>query len=400
MNRMLTDQMLRVNTLTLVKRIIFGKGAAGKIGAEVKATGARKLLLVTDPGVLKSGILRDVNESLQSKELLVETFSQVEPEPDIATARRITQTVREDQFDLVCGVGGGSAMDIAKIASVMATNPGDIRQYVGVDLLKKPGLPKILIPTTAGTGSEMTPNAIIGIHEEGIKAGVVSPYVLADAVLVDPLLTLTLPPAVTASSGLDALTHAIESYISLDANPITDLLSQRAIELIASNLSKAFLEGGDLQARSAMSTAAMMAGVSIANAGTCSGHAAAYGYAAKYGIPHGISVAVALPYILAFNLASCSEKGKAIAKSMGALIDNLSSTEACTMAVNAVVDLMKRVNCTTSLSDLKIPKDEIENIAKVMLKNTRLMAHNPRPMNELEAVNVITGMWEGRIRYN
>ncbi len=400
MDQALFDQMLRVNTLTLVRRMIFGKDSARKIGDEVKVIGAKKVLLVTDPGVVKSGVLGDVNESLRTKELSVKTFSQVEPEPDIEIARNVTRIVREDQFDLVCGVGGGSAMDIAKIAAVMATNPGDPRQYVGVGLLKKPGLPKILVPTTAGTGSEMTPNAILGIHEEGIKAGIVSPHVLADVVIVDPMLTVTLPAAPTASSGLDALTHAIESYISLDANPITDLLSLRAIGLIASNLSKVFSEGGDLQARSAMSMAAMMAGISIANAGTCSGHAAAYGYAAKYMIPHGISVAVALPYILAFNLVSSPDKGRAIAKAMGESVDNLSSTEACAKGVHAVVDLMKNVNCPTSLSELKIPKAEIENIAQVMLKNTRLMAHNPRPMNESDAVNVITEMWEGKTRHS
>jgi len=143
-----------------------------------------------------------------------------------------------------------------------------------------------------------------------------------------------------------------------------------------------------------------LAGVSIANAGTCSGHAATYGYAAKYRIPPGISVAVALPYILAFNLDSSPDKGRAIAKAMGESVENLSSTEACAKGVHAVVGLMKNVNCPTSLSELKIPKAEIENIAQVMLKNTRLMAHNPRPMNESDAVNVITEMWEGKIRHS
>ena len=288
MSQVLFDQMQRVNTLVLVKRVIFGNGSASKVGDEIEAIGAKKVLLVTDPGVVKSGVLKGVNASLEAKRLHIKTFSQVESEPDIETARHVTQAVREDEFDLVCGIGGGSAMDIAKIAAVMATNAGDPRQYVGVGLLKKPGLTKILLPTTAGTGAEMTPNAILGIHEEGIKAGIVSPHVLADIVLVDPMLTITLPAAPTASSGLDALTHAVESYISLHANPITDLLALQAIELITKSLRRAFAEGNDIEARSAMSMAATMAGISIANAGTCSGHAAAYGYAAKYKIPHGI----------------------------------------------------------------------------------------------------------------
>jgi alcohol dehydrogenase class IV len=391
------DQMQRVSTLVLVKRVIFGKGSASKVGDEVKAIGAKRVLVVTDPGVIKSGVFEGVNASLEANGLHTEIFSQVEPEPDIETARHVTRIARANGFEVVCGIGGGSAMDIAKIASVMATNPGDPRQYVGVGLLKKPGLTKILLPTTAGTGAEMTPNAILGIHDEGIKAGVVSPHVLADIVLVDPMLTVTLPPAPTASSGLDALTHAVESYISLDANPITDLLALRAIELIATSLRRAFSNGNDIKARSAMSIAAMIAGISIANAGTCSGHAAAYGYAAKYRIPHGISVAVALPYILAFNLESAKGKGVEIAKAMGVTSGNLNPAQACREAVQSILRLMKDVNCPLSLSELKIPESEIKNIAQVMLGNTRLMTHNPRSVNDSEAVDLISRMWSGSI---
>ena len=395
MGQSLFDQLQRVSTMMLVRRVIFGNGSANKVGDETSAIGAKRVLLVTDPGVIKSGLIEGVNESIKAKGLHTEIFSQVEPEPDIETARHVTRIARADEFDVVCGIGGGSAMDIAKIAAVMATNPGDPRQYVGVGLLKKPGLTKILLPTTAGTGAEMTPNAILGIHEEGIKAGVVSPHVLADTVIVDPMLTVTLPSAPTASSGLDALTHAVESYISLDANPITDLLALRAIGLIANSLRRACSNGSDIQARTAMSIAATMAGISIANAGTCSGHAAAYGYAAKYRIPHGISVAVALPYILAFNLESSESKGIEIAKAMGVASANLNPAQACHEAVESILRLMKDVNCPISLSELNIPQSEIENIAQVMLRNTRLMAHNPRLVNNSEAVDLISKMWSG-----
>jgi len=397
MDRETSGQMFRVNLLTLVRRILFGQRSARSIGDEAKALGAKRVLLVTDMGVVKSGVLAEVIEGLQGRNMEVQLFSDVEPEPDIETADQVTRTVRGGDFDLVCGVGGGSAMDIAKIASVMATNPGETRQYAGVGLLKKPGLPKVLVPTTAGTGSEMTANALIGLHEEGTKVGVISPYVLADIAVVDPMLALTLPAKPTASSGLDALTHAIESYISLDANPITSLLSLQAMELITHNLPTATFEGGNLQARSAMSLSAMMAGISIANAGTCSGHAAAYGYATKYRIPHGISVAVALPYVLEFNLTTCPEKGRAIAEAMGVTTSGLSSAETATNVAQAVLSLMKKVQCPVSLVQLGVPKTEITNIARNMLKMTRLMVHNPRPMNESKAVNVITKMWEGSI---
>ena len=397
MDQIFFEQMMRHNALTLPRRIVFGKDAAKNVGEEVEAIGGGKILLVTDAGVLNSGLLTEVTASLRTKGLQVQVFSNVEPEPDIKTADRIASTVREGEFNLVCGVGGGSALDIAKIGSIMATNPGQVKEYVGTNLVKKPGLPKILLPTTAGTGSEMTPNAILGFHDEGIKAGVVSPYVLADTAIVDPALTLTLPPKPTATSGIDALTHAIESYISVDANPITDLFSLRAIELIARNLRAAFSKGTDIQARAGMSLASMIAGISIANAGTCSGHAAAYGYAAKHKIPHGISVGVALPYIMEFSLVSCSEKGTAIARAMGEDPSRLSSAEAITRAVKAVVHLMKEVNCPTNLSQLGIERTEIPSLAQEMLKTKRLLVHNPRPVNDHDAIEIITRMWEGKL---
>ena len=395
--RVFVEQIMRTNTLTMPRRIIFGKDSAKNVGEEAKALGATRVLLVTDGGVLNSGILTCVQENLSSKELQVQVFSDVEPEPDISTADRVAEVVRKERFDLVCGVGGVSVLDVAKIASVMSTNPGPVREYVGVNLVKKPGLPKILLPTTAGTGSEMTPNAIFGLHDEGIKAGVVSPYVLADVAIVDPSLTLTLPAKPTAISGIDALTHAIESYISVDANPITDLFSLRAIELIARNLPTAYSKGTNLPARAAMSLASMLAGISIANAGTCSGHAAAYGFAATHRIPHGFSVGVALPYIMEFSLVSCPLKGRAIAQAMGEDTSRRTPSGSNKRAVQAVLRLMKRIKCPTSLSQLGITRSEIENIAQEMLKTKRLLVHNPRAVNDHDALEIITRMWEGKI---
>jgi alcohol dehydrogenase class IV len=400
MDQIFFEQIMRPNALIVPRRIVFGKDAAKNVGEEAVAIGGGKVLLVTDAGVLNSGMLTDVTKALRAKGLQVHIFSDVEPEPDVKTADRIASTVREGEFNLVCGVGGGSALDIAKIASIMATNSGQVKEYVGTNLVKKPGLPKILLPTTSGTGSEMTPNAILGFHDEGLKAGVVSPYVLADTAIVDPALTLSLPPKPTASSGIDALAHAIESYISVDANPITDLFSLRAIELIARNLRVAFSKGTDLQARAGMSLAAMIAGISIANAGTCSGHAAAYGYAAKHKIPHGFSVGVALPHIMEFSLVSCPEKGTAITRAMGEDTSRLSSAEVIIRAVKAVVQLMKEVNCPTSLSQLGIERSEIPTMAQDMLKTKRLLVHNPRPVNDRDAIEIITKMWEGKLDEN
>jgi len=377
-------------------RIVFGNGSARNVRDEARTLGAKSILLVAGSHIVKSAVLTGIMRSLRARGSKVHIFSEVEPEPSIETADHVAEKVRERRFDLVCGVGGGSVMDIAKIASMMATNTGKVRKYLGVDLINRPGLPKILVPTTAGTGSEMTPNAIIGTHD-GTKAAIISNYAMAETAIVDPMLTLSLPPRHTASSGVDALTHAVESHISLDANPITDLLSLRAVELIARYLPTVFSKPGDVEARSAMALASMMAGISIANAGTCSGHAAAYGYAGKYKIPHGFSVGIALPYILEFSLASCQRKAEAIAEALGERAPHLGSADAARQTVIAIVRLMKRVECPMSLSQMDIPREDIGSIARGMLKMTRLLVHNPRPIDESDAVRIVTRMWEGTL---
>lgn len=207
------DWLMKKWEFHLPTKIIFGPGAAEEAIAEAKRFGM-KVFLVADETVRKIGLLDKIEKPLRDNGFEMEYFAP-EPEPRIEMARLVAETVRKRKYDLVIGVGGGSSMDLAKVASIMATNPGDVTDYIGIDLVQKPGLPKILIPTTAGTGAEVTPNAILASSVEENKTAIVSPFNFADIAIVDPLMTLTMPPKVTAVTGLDALSHAIEAYLSL-----------------------------------------------------------------------------------------------------------------------------------------------------------------------------------------
>lgn len=311
------SNLLGTFTFRIPTRIIFGVGVLEQVGVEAKSLGGTKILLVSDQTLHKAGYVERAVLHLERGGSQVETYTDVSPEPTLNEAIRIAEFARSRDYDLVVGLGGGSPMDMAKLASVARTNSGAVKDYVGVNKLVNRGAPKILIPTTAGTGSEVTPNAIVSLPEDEIKSGIVSPYLFADVALVDPQLTLTVPPKVTAATGFDALAHAIEANISKGANPVTDALSLRAIHLISKSLVAGYVDGSDLEARSDLALASTLAGMAIAGAGTCAGHAVAYAFAMKCKCPHGISTGLALPYIMEYNLPLRVEKLVNIALALG-----------------------------------------------------------------------------------
>src|SRR5439155_26752085 len=256
-------------------------------------------------------------------------YDQVEPEPSVTSVKRAFTAAQAGApgggaYDLLVGVGGGSAMDTAKGVSLRSANPGPIQQYFGVELVPARGLPMIQVSTTAGTGSEITPNAIFDDTERRLKAGIVSLHLFAGAAIVDPDLTLGVPPAVTAASGLDALTHAIESYVAVKATPHTDLYALEAIRLVGANLRAAVARGSDRTARFGQALASFYAGISITNAGTGLCHAMAYPLGSAYHVPHGMSNALLLPAVLEYNLPADLPKFARIAEALGEPVAGLS----------------------------------------------------------------------------
>ncbi len=282
--------------------ILAGLGAFERLGPEAKGIGATRALVVTDKGVIDSGIGKKTKEILGKEGIGVEFFDRVIPDPDVACFEACLETARKQKFDLIIGIGGGSSMDIASITSVMLTNPGTVYDYFGVNLVKNPGVPCILIPTTAGTGAEVTPNAILTDTKEKLKKAVVSPYILPRVAIIDPLLTVSMPPSVTSSSGIDALTHAVESYTSNNANILTDLFAKEAMILIGRSLRTAVANGNNLEARYDMSIGSLYAGISLANAGVTAVHALAYPLGGTFNVAHGIANGLLLPYVMEFNV--------------------------------------------------------------------------------------------------
>ena len=380
--------MANINYFRTTPRIVMGPGSVAGVGDEAKALGATRVLVVTDPGIMDAGLLEPVTASLEAAGLDYNLFSQVAPDPRHETVKACLGGLTGDKPDCVIGLGGGSPIDIAKTVAVMLTNAGDISDYCGIDLVPNPGAPTIIIPTTAGTGSEVTPIAILSDEEEKLKKGVVSPHLMPRVALLDPELTVGLPPAITAATGMDALIHAIEAYTSVNATGMTDMLAARAIELISDNLRTAFARGSDLEAREAMLEGALLAGIAFANAGVTAVHAFAYPIGAEFHIPHGVANTLMLAPVMRFNLVGNLAKFAEVAELMGQPVEGFPLREAAEMAVEAVMELAEDLKVPQSLSEFGITEEHLPELAQGVMKVTRLLANNPRTMTAADAEDI------------
>ncbi|MHB8770268.1 MAG: iron-containing alcohol dehydrogenase [Syntrophales bacterium] len=367
-------------TLKSPNLILAGFGALAKMGEEAGNLEAKRALLVTDKGIVASGIAAKVEKVLTEQKIGVDLFDQVIPDPDIACCEKCIDAAKAGRYDLIVGVGGGSSMDIASVASTLCTNPGKVHDYFGVNLLKKQGIATFLVATTAGTGAEVTPNAILTDTEAKLKKGIVSPYILPRAAVVDPELTLSMPPRVTSFTGMDALTHAIESYTSMNATPLTDMYAREAIRLIGHSLRTAVARGDRRDARYDMSLGSLYAGISLANAGVGAVHALAYPLGGQFNVPHGIANGILLPHVMEFNAPGDVCKFAEVARLLGERVEHLSPVEVAFRSVAAVKGLMRDIDMPATLTELGVPKSAIPEMAAASINVTRLMANNPRRM--------------------
>ena len=370
----------KVMSLRSPHLILAGFGAVERLGQEAKGIGATRALVVTDRGVIDSGIGKRIKDLLEKEGIGVQFYDRVLSDPDVACFEGCLGEARKGKFDLIVGVGGGSSMDIASISSVMLTNPGNVYDYFGVNLVKNPGVPTILIPTTAGTGAEVTPNAILTDTKEHLKKAVVSPYILPRVAIIDPVLTVSMPPSVTSSSGIDALTHAVESYTSNNATLLTDLYAKEAMILIGRSLRTAVANGNNLEARYDMAIGSLYAGISLANAVVTAVHALAYPLGGTYNVAHGIANGLLLPYVMEFNVLGNITKFARIAQLLGERVGHLSLLDQAYQAPKAVRALYQDLKIPQSLTELKVPRDGIPAMAKAAMNVTRLMGNNPRTM--------------------
>jgi len=369
-------------------KLLFGPDTIKALGSEAKQLGAKKVLIVTDPGVVQADLLKPVKESLEAAGVPYTLYDQVKPEPPIRCVTDGVAKLKSEGCDLVVGIGGGSSLDVAKAISVLSTNEQSIHDMFGIDLVKKRGVPKILVPTTSGTGSEVTRVFVITDEKDNTKKVGNSLYNLADIAIVDPLLTLTLPPKVTADTGIDALVHAIETYVSTTATPFSDILAESPIEWISQYLPIAWAKGSDLEARYFLSLAATTAGMAFASGGLGAVHALAYPVGTEFKQSHGRSNAIMLPHLMRYNIPGSPVKFADIAALMGEDIEGLTDREAALLAAEAVEDLLTTVDISFHLRDYGIKESDIPRLVEGGMKFARLFVLNPRDMSEADVRSV------------
>lgn len=383
-------------TVEGIKRTVFGAGTIDQIGPECRALSASRALLVMDRQLAQTDIGNRAMESLKKNRVKTFPYGEVTPEPDPALADVGAEMARRERVQCVIGLGGGSTMDVAKAIAVLAKNDGKATEYIGLGLVKKAGLPSIMIPTTAGTGSEVTFTSVFTMRATKTKGGINSPFLYPHAAILDPELTIDLPPDVSAYTGMDALTHAIESYTSLQAHFMSEPVSLRAIELITANIRGAVFDGKRYSFREGMMQGSYMAGLGLAMAGVGAVHALAYPLGAFFDIPHGIANAVMLPYVLEYNYPGNTEKFCQIALTMGEEESDLSDRELASLAAEAVFDLSEDLGIPRTLRDLRVPQESIPEMAEAALKVTRPLMNNPRPVSHKIAQEIYTRAYEGR----
>jgi len=380
--------MIKPFSFTGARRIVFGTGSFAKLAEHIQALKGRRPLVVLDKNLAAAGFQEKVEEVLGQSGLKISFFDKADPEPKLDLADEGARIALKGKCDLVVGVGGGSAMDLAKAVAAVAGNQGHAVDYLGLNKVPGPGLPMIMIPTTAGTGSEVTFTAVFVRPDLKKKEGMNSPYLYPELALLDPLLTVSLPPGPTASTGIDALCHAIESYTSINASPLSELISLEAIALISEHLRTAVHDGTNLAAREKMLLGSLYAGLGLANAGVTAVHSLSYPLGGKYGIPHGLANTVLLPHVMNYNLPGALEKFADIAAAMGEIVDNMPLREAAVLAVEAVSALIADCDVQTSLEDLGIKEEDFEELAKIALTVARPLANNPRPVTLEDAVAI------------
>ncbi|MBI5956712.1 MAG: iron-containing alcohol dehydrogenase [Chloroflexi bacterium] len=370
-------------------RVVYGPGVVKDIGFEVGKLGGTRAVIVTDRVLRSIGLVdRVVRGLVESGVELAGIYDDVPPNSEVKVVERGAQYAREQGCDVLIAVGGGSVIDTAKGMDVLLALGGSLLDYQGVGVVNQPLLPLIAVPTTAGTGSEVTLAAVIKDDASGLKLEFNSPYMMPNVAVLDPEMTITLPPMLTAATGMDALTHAIEAYVSNQAEPITDALGIHALRMIAQALPAAVKNGGDLEARGEMLLAACIAGLSFSNALCGIVHAMAHACGGRYGVPHGVANSILLPYGMEFNLDSCPERCADIAVAMGAATERASVKRAARLSVAAVRKLSADIGLPRRLRDVGVEADGIPQLAEDALADA-MMISNPRPAELPDVIQLL-----------
>lgn len=369
-------------------KIISGIGALAVIDKELNAFDAKKVLLVTDPGLVQVGLSSQVAEQLEQASVEVEIFDAVEPDPGIRIATLAAQKAMAAHVDVLVALGGGSAIDTAKSAALLITNGGYLKDYAGVNKVAKPVHPLIAIPTTAGTGSEVTIFAVMSDPEHQEKFTISSALIAPAVAVLDPVLTLKLPPSITAFTGMDALTHAMEAYTSSIAQPATDALALSAVKLILEHLPVAVGRGDNIGAREGMLQASLLAGMAFNNAFLGLAHAIASPLGGYFHVPHGLANAVMLPYVMEYNLPAAVRRYADIGCALGLQAPGDTPRAVAERTVAAVSQLARDINIPERLRDIGAKEEDLPGVARDALKSIQLK-FNVRSASEKEILALL-----------
>lgn len=382
--------MLPARTFLIPPVLITGSGSSEKVGEESKKLGVNKALIVTDQVMFKLGVLEGIKKALEQMKVQFALYDAVATEPTVDYVKEGLKSFRDNGCDFLIAVGGGSPIDTAKAIAIMATNPGSIKDYKGLGKVVKEGVPLIAIPTTAGTGSEVTQFTIITDTKTNVKMLIGSPFVIPKVAIVDPLLALSCPRGLTAAVGIDSLTHAIEAYVSVKAQPMSDIFCLSAIELISGNLRQAWANGNNVEAREKTMLGALQAGIAFSNSSVALVHGMSRPIGAYFHVPHGASNAALLGVVTEFSLVGNPTRYAHIAKAMGENVTGLTDLAAAQLAAKAIKTLIKDIQIP-SLRGLGVEKEKLDQLAPKMAEDAIASGspgNNPRQATKEEIVEL------------
>jgi alcohol dehydrogenase class IV len=373
---------MREITLLQPGRVVFGAGSAAHSVEHVVGLGLRRVLLVTAPPIIS--LAEGLAAGLSKDGASVSIYAEIASEPTIRTFEAALEAARVHKPDVVIGLGGGSALDVAKLVAALYGQDEDVRDMFGINKIRSRRTYLVCLPTTAGTGSEVSPNAILLDEADQLKKGVVSPYLVPDAAFVDPQFTVSLPPAVTAATGMDALVHCVEAYANRFAHPLVDLYALQGIKLIGSSLLRAVSQGDDLEARTDMARGSLYGGLCLGPVNTAAVHALAYPLGGEFHVAHGVSNAVLLPHVVEFNLPAAPERYADVGLALGAQAGG-STLDAAQHGLDRMRELSRSCGIARGLAELGIPSEAIPRLASSAMTVTRLLKNNLRDLTLADA---------------
>ena len=381
---------MKAITLLQPQKIVFGTGCIQNLVDDYIKLGFRHLFVVTAPPIMP--LIEDALEQLKKAGISWAVYSNIKAEPTVSDFKEVLDMARSFEADSVVGIGGGSVLDVTKLVAAFINSKQQVEDCFGTGFVQKKGLWFACLPTTAGTGSEVSPNAILLDERDHLKKGIVSPWLIADAAYVDPKLTWTVPAKVTADTGMDALTHCIEAYTNKFAHPTVDIYALQGIRLISANLEKAVRNGQDVEAREALALGSLYGGLCLGPVNTAAVHALSYPLGGEFHIPHGLSNAILLPSVMKFNAAVSVMRYAEVALALGCE-PGKDDNETAQRGVDFIYQLAEAVGIPKKLTDLGIPQTAVDGMAKAAMQVQRLLKNNPREVTEQNARDIYNSLY-------